>query len=46
MKRLLPLWLLILIGMAGGVCGTYVACPGCFDRNRVNQACEWTAPNR
>ena len=43
MKRLLPLWLLILVALVGGAWGTYVSCPGCIDRNRVNQTCEWTS---
>jgi hypothetical protein len=43
MKRVLALWLLILVALVGGAWGIYVSCPGCIDRNRVNQTCEWTS---
>jgi hypothetical protein len=42
MKPSLPAWLVGLVVMAGGVGTTYVTCPGCIDRSRVNNACEWT----
>jgi hypothetical protein len=31
-----------MAAMAGGVSATYVTCPGCIDRSRVNKTCEWT----
>jgi len=42
MRPLLAAWLLGLVTMAGGVWATYVTCPGCIDRSRVNSGCEWT----
>lgn len=42
MKRALALWLVALgIASVGGVV-TYVRCPGCIPRDRVNDNCEWT----
>jgi hypothetical protein len=38
----MALWLVVLVGMAGGVWGLYARCPGCIDRTRVNTACAWT----
>jgi hypothetical protein len=35
-------WLVGLLVMAGGASTTYVTCPGCLDRDRMNKACEWT----
>jgi hypothetical protein len=34
--------LLGLVALSGGVWATYVTCPGCIDRTRINSACEWT----
>jgi len=42
MRPLRVAWLVGLLVMAGGVSTTYVTCPGCIDRNRVNKSCEWT----
>jgi hypothetical protein len=42
MRPLLAVWLLGLATMAGGVSATYLTCPGCIDRSRVNSGCEWT----
>ena len=42
MKSSRAVWLLGLVAMAGGVWITYVTCPGCIDRSRINGACEWT----
>ncbi len=41
MRPLHAAWLLGLVAMAGGVWATYVTCPGCIDRTRVNKTCEW-----
>jgi hypothetical protein len=35
------LWLVGLLIVAGGAGATYVVCPGCIDRERVNETCEW-----
>lgn len=41
MKRVLALWLVALgIAFVGGVV-TYVRCPGCIPRDRVNESCQW-----
>lgn len=35
-----------VVGIAafcGGVWATYVSCPDCIDRNRVNKSCVWGA---
>ena len=42
MRRFLAPWLLLLVGMFGGIAATYVGCPGCIERDRVNSTCEWT----
>lgn len=42
MKPLRAAWLLGLVVMAGCVGTLYVTCPGCIDRGRINDACEWT----
>ena len=41
MRPLHAAWLLGLVAMAGGVWATYVTCPGCIDRSRVNETCGW-----
>ena len=41
-KQLLALWLVAVAVVSGGIVATYVSCPGCIDRNRVNMSCEWT----
>jgi len=41
----LGLWLLLLALASSGV-ATYVRCPGCIPRDRVNKACEWTGDSR
>lgn len=46
MRRFLAPWLLLLVGMSGGIGATYVACPGCIERDRVNSACEWTGDTK
>jgi hypothetical protein len=46
MRRLLAPWLILLVAMAGGVGGTYVGCPGCIARDRVNKTCEWTGDTK
>ena len=28
--------------LVGGTLATYLICPGCLDRDRVNRSCEWT----
>ena len=43
MRRFLPPWLLLLVVMFGSAVATYVGCPGCIDRTRVNATCEWTS---
>lgn len=42
MKRLLTPWFLLAVLTVGGVGATYLACPGCVNRNRANTACQWT----
>jgi hypothetical protein len=42
MKRVLGLWLLLLAVASGGGVVTYISCPGCIPRDRVNKTCEWT----
>ena len=42
MKRVPAPWLLIGVAVGIGSWVTYVKCPGCIDRDRVNKACEWT----
>jgi hypothetical protein len=42
MRPSLAAWLFGLVVMAGGAWATYVSCPGCIDRSRINSACEWT----
>jgi hypothetical protein len=42
MRRFLAPWLLLLVGMSCGIGATYVGCPGCIERDRVNSTCEWT----
>ena len=42
MRPLHAAWLVGLVAIAGGVWATYVTCPGCIDRTRINSACEWT----
>ena len=41
MRRLLSPWLVLLAVASGGVL-TYMRCPGCIERDRVNKTCEWT----
>jgi hypothetical protein len=41
-RQLFAPWLLLLVGMSGGIGATYVGCPGCIERDRVNSTCEWT----
>src|SRR5262249_7433558 len=40
-----PLGLLLVV-MCGGITATYITCPGCIDRTRVNSACEWSGDTR
>lgn len=42
MRPFLAPFVLLLLVMTGGISATYVTCPGCIDRNRVNKRCEWT----
>jgi hypothetical protein len=44
MRSLHGLWLpgVVALAMAGGAGTTYVTCPGCIDRSRINSVCEWT----
>ncbi len=42
MRRLLTPSLLALVATSLGALVTYLTCPGCIDRARVNTACEWT----
>jgi hypothetical protein len=46
MGRFLAPWLLLLVGMSGGIAATYVGCPGCIERDRVNSTCEWTGDTK
>lgn len=41
MRRSLPLSLLGVVVLFSGGATTYVRCPGCIPRDRVNTACEW-----
>lgn len=45
MRPLRAAWLAGFVAMAGAVWATYVICPGCIDRNRINSACHWTGDN-
>jgi hypothetical protein len=36
------LWLVLIGVLSAGIGATYVTCPGCVDRSRVNSVCEWT----
>ena len=42
MTRLLTPWVLALVAVSAGSWLTYVSCPGCIDRSRVNTSCAWT----
>lgn len=42
MRLGLGLWLLLLGVASSGVVVTYLRCPGCIPRDRVNRSCEWT----
>src|SRR5918999_4116200 len=42
MTRALAPWLVVGLAMVIASVATYVSCPGCIDRDRVNNACEWT----
>jgi hypothetical protein len=46
MTRVLALWLLGFAVAFGGAIATYVRCPGCIPRDRVNKTCEWTGDAR
>jgi hypothetical protein len=41
MKQLLALWPVVVAVVSAGMVATYLGCPGCIDRNRVNVSCEW-----
>ena len=45
-RQLFAPWLLLLVGMSGGIGATYVGCPGCIERDRVNSTCEWTGDTK
>jgi len=45
MRRTLALWLLLVVLSVGTVV-TYLRCPGCIPRDRVNTNCEWTGDGR
>ena len=42
MTRVFAPWFLIGVAVCAGAWATYMSCPGCIDRTRVNNACEWT----
>ncbi len=42
MGRVLALWVVVFAVAAVGAGATYVRCPGCIARDRVNTACQWT----
>src|SRR5262245_31804695 len=46
MRRAHTLWLLVFAVAMGGAVATYVRCPGCIARARVNRSCEWTGDTR
>jgi hypothetical protein len=46
MRPFLAPWLLLLTGMSGGIGATYLGCPGCIERDRVNSTCEWTGDTK
>jgi hypothetical protein len=46
MRRVLALWLLVFAVASGGAVVTYMRCPGCIARDRVNRSCEWTGDTR
>ena len=41
-----PAWLVLLAVAAGGAVVTYMRCPGCIPRDRVNKDCAWTGDTR
>ncbi len=41
-RRFFAPWLLLLVAMSSGIAATYLWCPGCIERDRVNSTCEWT----
>ena len=43
---MLARWLLFFAIASVGAVVTYVRCPGCIPRDRVNTACEWTSDTR
>jgi hypothetical protein len=46
MRRALALWLLVFAVASGGAVVTYMRCPGCIPRDRVNKNCEWTGDTK
>jgi hypothetical protein len=42
MRPVLMLWLSVFAVASGGAVVTYVQCPGCIVRDRINTSCEWT----
>jgi hypothetical protein len=46
MRRVLALWLLVFAVASGGAVVTYLRCPGCIPRGRVNSSCEWTGDTK
>ena len=37
---------ILLVAVCGAAGTTYMTCPGCIDRARVNERCEWTGDSR
>jgi hypothetical protein len=46
MRRFLAPWLLLLVGMSGGIGSIYRGCPGCIERDRANSTCQWTGDTK
>lgn len=46
MRRVLALWMLVFAVASWGAVATYLSCPGCIARDRVNKTCEWTGDTR
>ena len=46
MSRFLPLWIVLGLATFGSAWAIYVTCPGCIDRNQVNNTCQWPGDAR
>lgn len=46
MRRVLALWVVLFAVASGGAVVTYMRCPGCIARDRVNKSCKWTGDTK